>query len=56
MNLFIETPSDELSKDEKTAAAGGLELKRKVGLFSAVVLIVGNMIGNRDINKDIPIK
>ena len=24
----------------------GLELKRKVGLFSGVALIVGNMIGN----------
>lgn len=38
LNLFIETSSDELSKDEKPAAAEGLELKRKVGLLSAVGL------------------
>ena len=34
-------------KDQKPASAPeALELKRKVGLFSACALVVGNMIGS----------
>ena len=40
--------SDELSTEVKPdlEVTNGLELKRKVGLFSGVALIVGNMVGS----------
>ena len=42
--------SDELPANGKpnSEVTAGLELKRKVGLFSGVALIVGNMIGILD--------
>ena len=44
-NVFTILITDGLSKDEKPVPEA-LELKRKVGLFSACALVVGNMIGS----------
>ncbi len=49
--VFHRTEASSINKkdngSEKPSDGQGLELKRKVGLFSGISLIVGNMIGNK---------